>query len=117
MEKITAEKARELIKKIFENDELFFNKEFDHHFDELKADMQHDFIDWCKEVEQGNIPHTPITHKRYRDWILFIDKKADKRVLIVKVKNQAFIEVHLSGHKYYDDQRKRFGIKRGSRYY
>lgn len=116
-ESISPDKARELIKEIFNNCEILFNNDFDSNFSELKPTMQSDFIQWCAEVVKGNIPHTPITHKKYRDWVLFIDKLADKRVLVVKIKNKEFIEVHLGSHYYYDEQRKRFGIKKGNKYY
>lgn len=114
---IPAAEVRKLVEDIFKNKKIFFNKDFDFNLGELKLNMQHDFIQWCKEVFAGKIPHTPITHKKYREWALFINKIADKRALVVKIKNQAFIEVHLSGHKYYDKQRERFGIKKGSKYY
>ena len=75
------------------------------------------FIQWCKDICIGKVAHIPITHKKFRVWVLFINKIADKRAMVIKVKNKDYTEVHLSDHKYYDEQRERFGIKRGTKYY
>jgi hypothetical protein len=102
---------------IFDNNNLIFNKEFDNYFNSLKTDMEHKLIQWYKEIKSGNIPHIPIATKKYREYILFINKIADKRAMVIRIKNSDYIEVHLSDHKYYDEQRKRFGIKKGSKKY
>ncbi|MBT3408207.1 hypothetical protein HN415_06015 [Candidatus Woesearchaeota archaeon] len=102
---------------IFDNKNLIFNKEFDHYFNSLKQDMKDKLMLWYKEIKSENIPHIPIATKKYRSFILFINKIADKRAMVIRIKNSEYIEVHLSDHKYYDEQRKRFGIKKCSKKY
>ena len=109
--------SKEIIKKIFNNDNLLFNKDFEKYFNNLKEEMRKDLIKFCEKVINEEIEHIPITNKKFRNHILFIDKIADKRIMVVKIKNSDYIEIHLSDHKYYDLQRKRFGIKKGSNYY
>lgn len=79
---------------------------------------------WLNEVMKKRIQPISIgSDKKYKEWIInelltfrypFTMGNTEYRILLVKVKNQIYIEFHLGDHKYYDKVRKDLDLKKSS---
>mgnify|MGYP005853019345 CR=1 FL=1 len=96
---------------------LIFNKEFDKYAENLKKGMLQDLFEWCIRCKDGLEAGSTPPKKQYKNVIVFFRKIAsDVRVTLIKEKNKGFLEIILSGHKYYDDTRMKLGYKKSSYY-
>ncbi|MBI2140491.1 hypothetical protein HYU14_06205 [Candidatus Woesearchaeota archaeon] len=96
---------------------LKFNREFDPTAERLKEGMQNELVEWCRRCKENKELGSVPPKKEFRDLYIFFRKIAsDVRVTLIKVQNSDFIEIHLSGHKEYDDARMKYGYKKSSYY-
>lgn len=109
--------AAEEFRNILRNRNLVLNRDFEKNYSLLKEEMRKSLIEWCISARDGHVYHVPIVSRRHRDKVMFINKIADMRAILIKLKNSGFTEFHLCEHRQYDEQRRRYGIKSGSRYY
>lgn len=108
---MNAEQLKSEIRKIL-SDGIVFNKEFDA-YSALVKNIDSLLLPWCRAVAEGKIPPSPTPYKK--DCIAFIKKiGSSSRCVILKMKNDTFIELHLANHRYYDLLRKDLGLKKGS---
>ena len=97
--------------------QLKFNKEFDKYAEQLKEGMLQDFFTWCNDCKNDLADRSTPPKKKYKHLMVFFRKIAsDIRVTLIKEKNKDFIEIILSGHRYYDDTRVKLGYKKSSYY-
>lgn len=97
--------------------QLKFNKEFDKYAEQLKEGMVQDLLEWCNDCKNDLADMSTPPKKKYKHLLVFFRKIASEiRVTLIKEKNANFIEIILSGHKYYDDTRLKLGYKRSSYY-
>ena len=102
---------RQKLKEIF-GTQVIFNKEFDKYASTIK-NLDSDMIRWCESVRDGEIRSIPPKYSRAD--VVFIKKiGSSNRCIIIKIKNGEFKEVHLGDHDYYDDLRKKLGLKQDS---
>ena len=113
---MNAKQLRDKLIQIFGKD-ISLNKDFDFYAEQLKNDMQHSLVDWCRKCKDDLIRgHTP-NKPHLNDLYVFFKKIGNKvRTILIKIKKQDFIEIHLSSHKYYDEKRKELGFKKSSYY-
>ncbi|MBT3463952.1 hypothetical protein HOD20_03590 [archaeon] len=113
---MNAEKTKQKLIEIF-GDQIKFNKEFDKIFENLKKNMQSEFILWCtrcyENKELGSVP----PKKEFRHLYVFFRKIGSGiRVVLIKEQNSHFISLILNNHKAYDDERIKLGYKKSSYY-
>lgn len=75
--------------------------------------LETNLLDWRINVRDDEIKlNFP---KKLDDGIIFIKKiGSSNRCTIIKIKNGKFKEIHLGDHDYYDDLRKKLGLKQDS---
>lgn len=106
--------AEELKRKMREilGEQIIFNKEFDDLAESIK-NLDEDFLSWCVLIRERKLP--AIAKTVLGNKVVFIKKiGSSNRCLIIKIKNDGFTEVHLGDHKYYDELRKKLGLKTSS---
>lgn len=113
---MNAEQLRSEIINIF-GKYILFNKDFDDYACQLKEDMYASLVEWCAQCKadqhRGQTPNKPHLQHLY----VFFRKIGNQvRVVLIKEKNRDFIEIHLTGHRQYDDKRKELGFKKSSYY-
>ena len=109
-----AETLKLKLKEIF-GDQLSFNKEFDSHAEKIK-NIEQTLIPWCQLLKEKQIK--PIVAPKAKDSIIFIKKiGSSNRCIVIKIINSKFKEIHLADHKYYDNLRKKLGIKKNNKMY
>lgn len=97
--------------------QITFNKDFDFYAEKLKEDMQTDLLEWCTRCKEDLLRgYTPENKKMKHFYVFFNKIGSDIRSILIKIKNQDFIEIHLGDHRYYDDKRTEMGLKKGSYY-
>ena len=111
--------GKEMKQKLLEifGQQIKINKEFEDYFDDLKDGMKEDFLKWCldckNDIALGSIP----VKKKFRDLYIFFRKIGNStRAILIKRKNDGFIELILTNHKYYDEKRLELGYKKSSHY-
>lgn len=87
---------------------------------ELTEKQAEEIYTWIKNVVAKKIiPVLTQSPKKYKNWkindlLSFIKKinisKQEKRVILIKVKNEDFIEFHMGKHEYYDRLRKQLDL-------
>lgn len=110
---MNAEELKRRIKEIL-GEQVIFNKEFD----ELAGAIKNpeNLLSWCVLIKEGKIP--AISKSVLGDKIVFIKKiGSENRCIILKIKNNGFIEAHLGDHRYYNYLTSALGIKRSSETY
>ena len=78
-------------------------------------------MDWIlnvkKNIIRGLIPKQVIKYKKWQTKDLLVFRfqfnitNTECRILLVKVKNENYIEFHLGKHNYYDRTRKKLGLR------
>jgi len=113
---MNAQELKSILVELFGN-QIVFNKDFDFYAEQLKEDMQRDLIDWCKQCKEDLLRgYTPENKKMKHFYVFFKKIGNETRSILIKIKNQDFIEIHLADHTYYDDKRKELGLKKSSYY-
>lgn len=89
---------------------------------ELTEKQAEDVYAWIRDVVAKKIiPVLTQSAKKYKSWkindlLSFIKKinvlKQEKRIILIKVKNEDFIEFHMGKHEYYDKLRKQLDLTR-----
>lgn len=102
---------KEKLKEIFGN-QIIFNATFDDYAQVIK-NIDQNLIEWCVSLKEGKI--IPLKPSRFPGHLVFIKKIGSaNRCLVIKVINGGFSEIHLADHKYYDEMRKKLGLKESS---
>ncbi len=110
---MNAEELKRRIKEIL-GEQVLFNKEFDELADIIKN--PEDLLSWCILIKEGKIH--PVFNSKLGDKIVFIKKLgSENRCIILKIKNNEFIEAHLGDHRYYNYLNSALRIKRSSETY
>lgn len=105
---MNAEELKHELRNIL-GDQLEFNKEFDKYAESIK-NVSLTLIEWCTQLKEGRI--RPTLPSKRKDCVTFIKKiGSSNRCIIIKVKNNTFTEAHLADHTYYDNLRKKLGLK------
>ena len=111
---MNAEELKLQLREIF-GKQVIFNKEFDWYAESLKEKMLQDFISWCKQIRDDELP--PL-RSRKRDILVFVKRiGSTNRCIVLKIVNDEFKEIHLSDHHYYDTLMKNLGLKKSSKMY
>ena len=107
---MNVEELKYRLREIF-GEQVLFNKEFDDYAITIK-NLDVNLVMWCQKVKEEEIKPVPTKDKQN---LIFIKKiGSSNRCIVIKIINGEFKEVHLGDHKYYDEIRKRFGIKQSS---
>src|SRR3989344_995719 len=102
---------KDKLKDIF-GEQITFNAAFEDYVKVIK-NIDHNLIEWCISLKEGKI--VPARPTKLPDHLVFIKKFGSaNRCLIIKVVNGEFKEIHLADHKYYDELRKKLGLKESS---
>lgn len=108
---INVEELKRSITKIF-GEQIIFNKEFDKYISTIK-NIDVNLVEWCIKVRDDDI--TSFRARNIENTFVYIKKiGSSNRCIILKIKNGVFTEIHLGDHGYYDELRKRLGIKQNS---
>ena len=110
------EEARQKLLEVF-GQQLIINKDFDTWYALMKKAMQEELMQWCQDCQEGKAKGSVPSHRKHKDKFVFFRKiGGDTRCVLIKVQNEAFIELHLVKHKEYDDLRIGLGYKKSSYY-
>ncbi len=108
---MSAESLKDKIKKIF-GEQISFNKAFDDYVKVIK-NIDERLLEWCLDLKEGKI--VPARPPLLPGHLVFIKRiGSSNRCLVIKIINGEFTEVHLADHKYYDEMRKKLGLKKDS---
>ena len=111
---MNADVLKKQLREIF-GEQIMFNKDFDRYGEELKEKMQQNFVEWCKEVRDNEIPPLRSTKKEV---LVFVKKiGSTNRCIVLKMVNDEFKEVHLADHDYYNNIMQNLGLKKSSNTY
>ncbi len=110
---MNAEEIKAKLRSIL-GEQITFNKNFEEYAENIK-NIDFTLIEWFDQVKAGEVK--PSMPSRLKDSIVFIRKiGSSNRCIVIKIKNGIFTEVHLGDHRYYDDIRKKLGLKESSNY-
>ena len=102
---------KQKLREIF-GEQIVFNKSFSNYASTIK-NLDVNIVNWCIAVRDGEIKAIP--PKYSKDELVFIKKiGSSNRCIIIKIKNGEFKEIHLGDHDYYDDLRRKLGLKQDS---
>jgi len=100
----------------------FLGEDFDQMVLYLSEKQAQKIYVWLLKVVKKEIqPISVGSSKPYKSWKMyellifrypFILKMNEYRILLVKVKNEVYIEFHMGNHKYYDKTRKELQLKK-----
>jgi len=111
---MNAEELKHRLRNIF-GDKITFNKEFEIYTDSIK-NIDETLIEWCSLLKEGKI--RAFRAPRLIGGLVFIKKiGSSNRCIVIKIINGEFREIHLGDHTYYDNLRKRLGLKKNNKYY
>ena len=97
--------------------QIKFNRDFDDYISRLKDNMIVELIEWCSRCKERKEIGSQPKNKEYKHLYVFFRKiGSDVRAILIKEKNNDFIELHLFDHKSYDNERMNFGFKKSSYY-
>ncbi|MBI3032476.1 hypothetical protein HYY69_03305 [Candidatus Woesearchaeota archaeon] len=115
-------KIQEIITQNYEIE--FLGNDFDQIVKQLTDVKAEKIYNWLSEIIKRKIQPIFIgSNKVYKEWTVnqlltfrypFSVGNTEYRILLVKVKNQIYIEFHLGDHKYYDKVRKDLDLKKSS---
>lgn len=104
---MNVEQLKKEIRKIL-GDQVRFNDDFKKLALQIK-NQESVLLSWCVDVANKKI--SPKIPKNNKDVIVFIKKiGSSNRCVVLKLKDEEFIECHLGNHKYYDYLRKQIGV-------
>lgn len=111
---MSAESLKNKLQEIF-GVQVIFNKAFEEYVEVIK-NIDTQLVNWCISLKEGKI--VPAKPTRLPGHLVFIKRiGSSNRCLVIKVVNGEFKEIHLADHKYYDEMRKKLGLKENSRMY